>query len=235
MRKINIRELLGELGVSVDSIVLGDFDAIGELAARKPRGPNSEHYKLGKFFRPNYERGILVYYLIRKFKLKSFIELGTGRGYTTLCAGKAFCDEGIDGKIVTIDADISEDYLNALLKNFSAEWYKNTEFIRGLTNNVLSNIEESFDLVYIDAAHDYLSVNKDWEWSKSHFNKFVLFDDYIEGHKDGFGVRDVVDNIDNCDEYKMDYIIGDRRIFIDDRKLSDDEINYGQVLVHNKP
>ena len=55
--------------------------------------------KVGCFFRPNYERGILMYYLVRKLEIKSVLEIGFGRGYATFCMAKAMCDHGIDGKI----------------------------------------------------------------------------------------------------------------------------------------
>ena len=76
MRKLDIREKLEELGTPVSSLSLGDFDAIGEYTAKKTRGHNSDLYKsVGCFFRPNYERGLLIYTLIRKFKLTSFLEI----------------------------------------------------------------------------------------------------------------------------------------------------------------
>ena len=95
MKIVHIKDKLAELGVSVDEIVLGDFDAIGEYAAKKNRNPHEPLYKkVGAFFRPNYERGILLYYLVKKLGIKSYIETGFGRGYSALCVAKAFYDLG---------------------------------------------------------------------------------------------------------------------------------------------
>ena len=67
MKHINIIDKLSEIGVSLDEINLGDFDLIGEYTAKKNRDRSSDLYKtVGCFFRPNYERGILLYYLTRK-------------------------------------------------------------------------------------------------------------------------------------------------------------------------
>ena len=67
MRKLLIQEKLKEMGIELEDINLGDFDAIGEYTAKKNRTRNSDLYrKVGCFFRPNYERGILLYYLTRK-------------------------------------------------------------------------------------------------------------------------------------------------------------------------
>ena len=65
MKKVFIKQKLTDIGVSIDDISLGDFDQIGEFTAKKNRSPESELYKkVGCFFRPNYERGILIYSLI---------------------------------------------------------------------------------------------------------------------------------------------------------------------------
>ena len=61
----------------------------------------------------------------------------------------------------------------------------------------------------------------------------VLFDDYhlpTKQQKD-IEVSRVVNAIE---EYEKELIIMDRRIFVDDRGLSDEDIDYGQVLVSLK-
>ena len=64
INKIHIREKFKQLGVNIDDLKLGDFDQIGELTAKKRREPGSELYNnVGAFFRPNYERGLLIYTL----------------------------------------------------------------------------------------------------------------------------------------------------------------------------
>ena len=40
--------------------------------------------------------------------------------------------------------------------------------------------------------------------------------------------------IDEIDGYNKELIIMDRRIFFDDRRIPDDEIDYGQVLITHK-
>ena len=51
----------------------------------------------------NYERGILLYSLIAKYKPKNVLEIGTAEGYSTLCMAWAMTDYNINGKIFTID------------------------------------------------------------------------------------------------------------------------------------
>ena len=71
MRQVNINDKLTEIGFDLSEVSLGDFDYIGEFTAKKNRDQNHQYYKThGCFFRPNYERGILIYSLITKYKLK---------------------------------------------------------------------------------------------------------------------------------------------------------------------
>ena len=79
MRHVNIKQKLVEMGVALDSVVMGDFDFIGEFTAKRDRHPNDPNYKrFGAFYRSNYERGILIYYLIRQHGLSSMLEIGFG-------------------------------------------------------------------------------------------------------------------------------------------------------------
>lgn len=119
MQKVHIKQKLVNMNVALDGIIMGDFDYIGEYTAKRSREPNDENYKKhGAFYRSNYERGILIYYLIRQYNLTSFLEVGFGRGYATFCAARAFHDAGVQGKIVTIDPALEENYVKQLQQVF---------------------------------------------------------------------------------------------------------------------
>ena len=231
MKKIDIREKLKEIDFDLDLISLGDFDFIGEFTAKKSRDRSSELYrKAGCFFRPNYERGILIYALITKFRMNSFLEIGFGRGYASLCASMAFRDAGIDGKIVTIDPEISEDYLKNLTNFIPKELFSCMTFIKQTSQVALPQIKENFDLVYIDGDHRYEAVKSDWENTKNKYDKFLIFDDYVPTDRTDEGMRCAA-LIDEIEDSTKELVIMDRRIFFDDRRIPDDEINYGQVLL----
>ena len=103
IEKVHINIKLEEIGISRDDLILGHFDLIGEHAAKKIRSPDGDNYKkYGAVFRPNYERGIFIYSLIKKFNVKSFLEIGFGRGYGTFCAAMTMHENG-EGKITTVD------------------------------------------------------------------------------------------------------------------------------------
>ncbi len=179
MRHVHIRQKLEEMGVAIDGIVMGDFDHIGEFTAKRDRKPDDANYKkYGAFFRANYERGILIYHLIRQYNLSSMLEVGFGRGYATFCAARAFHDSGVPGKVVTIDPALDEKYIQALQHVLPNDWFTYITFMKGRSQEVLPKLEGRFDLVYIDGDHSYAGTRHDWELTKDKFDKFLLLDGY---------------------------------------------------------
>lgn len=231
----HIHQKLEDLGVSHDSVIMGDFDYIGEYTAKRRRDPSEENYKkYGAFFRSNYERGILIYYLIRSLNMTSFLEVGFGRGYATFCAAKAFHDSGINGKIVTIDPKFDKEHLNNLQQVFPQDWFKMIKFVQGSSSEALPQLTETFDLVYIDGDHSYHGTKSDWEKSKDKTAKAILFDDYHFSTKNDPGIQcsQAINEIDfaSAGFEPPECIRLDRRMFFDDRRFSDEQVDYGQVL-----
>lgn len=233
MKKTHITNKLTEMNVNIDDIVMGDFDVIGEYTAKKNRSPNSENYKKhGCFFRPNYERGIFMYYFVQKNNIQSVLEIGFGRGYSCFCMAKAMCDLGIDGEITTVDPNFNEEFLNQLYKIFPKEWFEKINFVKSTSEEYYNkNKNKRFDFIFIDGDHREEAVKLDWEYAKNSFEKAVLFDDYHLPDKEKEKDIDCASIIDNIDGYQKELIIGDRRLFVDDRKYTDDQILSGQVLL----
>lgn len=236
MKRVHIKNKLTEIGVPPETVVMGDFDYIGEFTAKRDRKPHDPNYKKhGAFYRSNYERGILVYHLIRQYNLTSLLEIGFGRGFTTFCAARAFRDSGVEGRIVTVDPVFDERYIQALHQVFPKDWFSQISFAKGRSQDVLPTINESFDLVYIDGDHSYEATKNDWLQTREKFNKFMLFDDYHLPTKADSGTIECskfIDEINASEEgcSEPELLILDRRMFFDDRGLSDDQIDYGQVL-----
>jgi predicted O-methyltransferase YrrM len=233
MEKKHIVDFLSDIEVSLSDISLGDFDHIGEFTAKKSRDRNSPLYSsVGSFFRPNYERGILIYSLIKKFKVQSYLEIGFGRGYSAVCASKAMIDAGINGTVTTIDPALSEELLTEISRGIPHEYLKNIRFVKQDSAAAVPAINEKFDMIYVDGDHRYDAVMTDWQNCRNKFNKFILFDDYhlpTKSEKD-IDCATVIDSITGLDK-KL--IIMDRRIFFDDRRMTDEQIDYGQVLITN--
>ena len=234
IKKVFIQEKLRDMGVPMSQVCLGDFDYIGELTARKNRSKDSENYhNSGAFFRPNYERGILIYYLIKKFNLESFLEIGYGRGYSCFCDAKAFSELG-RGTVTTVDPNLDEKQVNHLTQFFPEEWFERIKFCKATSDAFFLSNSENYDLIYIDGDHRYEAVKNDWENAKERHNKFVLFDDYeFTGKKiQDIEVAGVVNTINDPSK---ELIIMDRRIFQDDRNIADKDMQYGQVLISKSP
>ncbi len=232
MKQVHIKQKLEEMGVATDGIMMGDFDFIGEYTAKRDRKPDDPNYKrAGAFYRANYERGILIYHLIRQYNLSSMLEIGFGRGYATFCAAKAFHDAGSGGKIVTIDPALDENYVKALQHVLPKDLFTYITFMKGPSQEVLKKVDGRFDLVYIDGDHSYGATKSDWEMCKDKYDKFLLFDDYHLPSKEDKGTIQCSQAIDEVDDPSKELIIMDRRLFFDDRRLSDDQIDYGQVLL----
>ena len=231
MKHVRIDKKLESMGVDLDTIEMGDFDYIGEFTAKRERKPGDPNYrKVGAFYRSNYERGLLIYYLIRKHNLTSMLEIGFGRGYGTFCAAKAFHDNGVVGKVTTVDPALDERFIQALQQVLPKEWFSSVEFAKGTSQQVLPQLQQSYDLVYIDGDHSYEGTKHDWEHTKDKWNRFVLFDDYHLPSKDDPGIK-CSQLIDEIDDPSKELIIMDRRMFFDDRRFTDEQIDYGQVLL----
>jgi hypothetical protein len=240
MKIVHIRDTLATMGFDVANINLGHFDEIGEFTAKKKRSSSEPNYaKVGAFFRPNYERGILMYHLIRATGAKSVLEIGHGRGYVTFCAAKAFHDMGItDGVVTSVDVQYDEKLLGGLGQVFPSDWFKHIKLVQGSSHEVLPKLQGTFDIVYVDGDHSYEGTKSDWENVKDRFNQAILFDDYHLPSKEDPGIQcsRMIDEIDwssvGCDEPQM--VRMDRRIFLDDRGFTDEQVDYGQVLAFKK-
>jgi predicted O-methyltransferase YrrM len=229
MNEINIIDKLTELGCPLEELSLGDFDYIGEFTAKKTRNRDNPLYKTaGCFFRPNYERGMLAHALIKKYKPKSILEIGFGRGYWSLCAARALTDFGIDGKITTIDIKFDQTHLSMLSKYFPNEWLSKIEMIEGNSSEIIKQLEtQNWDLVYIDGNHTYEGVLADWLSIKDKCN-IVVFDDYHKPTKNEKYIE--VAKLVNELEYRKELVVMDRLIFNDDRFLMDKD--YGQIIMY---
>jgi len=158
----------------------------------------------------NYERGILLYSLIAKFRPKNVLEIGMAEGYSTLCMAWAMTDYNINGRIFTIDPkpfdvpikrkitwEENPEHDTTLLstkelwnKFADKEWIEKIEVLTGFSGEVLQKKTEKFpkmDMGFIDGHHAYEAVIHDFYafLRTASENFYLLFDDYIPNETDG--------------------------------------------------
>ena len=151
----------------------------------------------------NYERGILLYALIAKYKPKNVLEIGTAEGYSALCMAWAMTDYDINGRIFTIDPkpfdvpikreitlEENPKHESIMLstkelwnKFANKEWIKKIEVLTGFSGEILQKKTKEFpkmDMGFIDGHHTYEAVIHDFyaflQTASENFS--LLFDDY---------------------------------------------------------
>ena len=151
----------------------------------------------------NYERGMLLYSLIAKYKPKNVLEIGTAEGYSALCMAWAMTDYDINGRIFTIDPkpfdvpikreitwEENPKHESVMLstkelwnKFANKEWIKKIEVLTGFSGEILQKKTKEFpkmNMGFIDGHHAYEAVIHDFyaflQTASENFS--LLFDDY---------------------------------------------------------
>jgi Methyltransferase domain len=206
MRQLDVRDKLAELATPIPDWQV--FRRLGDLT--KLRHEN------GRFHPVNYESGLLLHALVRKYRPQRILEIGTGRGYGALCLASALEDGGLPGEVVTVDTrgydepqewalddgtgprvaslsrrDVWERHVDERLRRRIVQ-------VQGSSFEALRRLAEEgkggFELVYIDGDHTYPVVRHDFYASvllaRPPFR--ILLDDYTPlSHL--YGVRRLVD------------------------------------------
>ena len=206
MRHVDVKDKVAEL--VPENPPWGEFVRLGRLTKLR-RWPD------GRFGAVNFESGLLLYALVKRFRPRSILEIGTGRGFGALCLATALRDLGGEGRIVTVDMNAYGQRIDWALDDGSGPrvqtlsmqdvWEQHTDAsVRALIEPrsgpsaaVLRALRsEGFraDLVYIDGDHTYPGVRHDLYASLLVAARpfRMLLDDYTPG-SDVFGVRRLVD------------------------------------------
>lgn len=228
MKHLDIKDKIKQLNFGLEDISLGEFDVIGELCAKKMRQRDNPLFKtVGAYFRSNYERGILLYCLIKRFEAKKVIVTGFDRGYVSLCAAKAMCDMGWDDAAVySSDVNLNEAHLKAIAQSYPREWFARLNLLKGDTSELIANVNGNVDIVYIDGTSGPNTVHSEFKLLHSRYDKYLLLN-YDESNAVS---SNLVDQLDH-----KELVISDRQLFVDDKRglHTDGDKKYGQVIVKN--
>jgi hypothetical protein len=123
--------------------------------------------------------------IIRKFEIKSFLEIGTWEGYTTLCMW--LCPTIIKAKSI----DMCQEYYHGGSEYHNPEHLKRyARYFKDITPVEFQEVDstkygavgDSWDMVFIDGNHNYDYVNRDWELAQRIATRIVAFHDYDNGN-----------------------------------------------------
>ncbi len=92
-------------------------------------------------------QGKLIEFLSKMIKPEKILEIGTYTGYSAICWAKGLTEKGV---LYTID--INDELEQIILKYFKkAKLDKKIKLIIGNAINIIPKINETFDIVFIDA------------------------------------------------------------------------------------
>ena len=126
-------------------------------------------------------KGRIITDIIRKYKAKNILEIGTLYGYSAILMAAAVLPS--DGKVVTIELDKS--IADIARKNIAAAELSDRIDVRaGNALQVISKLDFEFDLLFLDAAkNEYLKYLKLAEKKKSLKEGAIIVADNVEVSK----------------------------------------------------
>lgn len=108
-------------------------------------------------------------------KPKVVLEIGTYLGYSALCFAEGLTD---GGKVITLDI---QEETNKVARSYveKTEYRRSIEFILGTGTDIIPNLSETFDLVFIDADKPNYSNYYDLVFEKVRPGGFIIADNVL--------------------------------------------------------
>lgn len=135
---------------------------------------------------------------------KVVLEIGTYLGYSALCLAEGLAP---DGKVITLD--IQED-TNRVARSYveKTKYSYCIEFVLGLGMDIIPNLSETFDLVFIDADKPNYSNYYDLVFDKVRPGGFIIADNVLWSGKVLDEVKD--ENTQALHDYNQKVLADDR-------------------------
>ena len=136
---------------------------------------------------------------------KVVLEIGTYLGYSALCFAEGLAE---GGKVITLD--VQED-TNAVARSYveKTEYRRHIEFIVGSGIDIIPNLTETFDLVFIDADKPNYPNYYDLVFDKVRPGGFIIADNVLWSGKVLDEVKD--ENTQALHDYNQK-ILADNRV-----------------------
>ena len=135
---------------------------------------------------------------------KVVLEIGTYLGYSALCFAEGLAD---GGKVITLD--IQED-TNKVARSYveKTEYAGRIEFLLGFGTDIIPNLSETFDLVFIDADKPNYSNYYDLVFDKVRPGGFIIADNVLWSGKVLEEIKD--ENTQALHNYNQKILADDR-------------------------
>ncbi len=156
-----------------ENFTSGEDEILRELR-RKTDSERNDRQMLSGFY-----QGRLLAMFSRMIAPRRILEIGTFMGYSALCLAEGLTP---DGKIITLDID---EETNRIAKEFWAktEYHSKIESLLGNASEVISNLDETFDLVFIDADKPAYASYYDAVFPKLCVGGVIIADNVLRGGK----------------------------------------------------
>ena len=160
-----------------------------------------------KFWNITYEQGVFISNLIKVKNPKKVLEIGTSNGFSTLWLVKELEESS---KITTIE--VCKERVGEAKKNFDFCRLDNIECICSNVYEVLPELKEKYDFVFIDAEQEnYLKILNLLEKYDLLDEKAIILFDNILNHN---STKDFPDKVDEKKYYKKIIDIGSGMLFL---------------------
>lgn len=152
-----------------EKFTTGESEILSALR-EKTFGEREDKSMLSGFY-----QGRLLSMLSRTIRPKRVLEIGTYMGYSALCLAEGLDD---DGKIITIDVD---EETNLVAKEYWAQtaFYSRIESYLGDAAQIMALLDETFDLVFIDADKPNYGRYYDLVFPKLRIGGVILADNVL--------------------------------------------------------
>ena len=175
MSAVNLEGLSGWLNESRHSALSDEVFDIGTKTAWR-------RWVDGEFGPSNFERGLLLHRLVELTAARDVLELGTGRGFSSICMGMASEAHQLNTRITTIDpigpgnsqewpvrVGVEDAIVHSSREEMWANYVPNkfTQNIDQITSTSFAELKKlvkacrQFDIIFVDAGHNTFSVAHD--------------------------------------------------------------------------
>lgn len=142
--------------------------------SRKTYGEREDRAMLSGFY-----QGRLLAMFSRMLRPRRILEIGTFMGYSALCLAEGL---SADGKLFTLDIEAET---NRIAKQFwlQSEYAAKIESFLGNAAHIIPTLDETFDLVFIDADKPAYGNYYDLVFPKVRIGGVIIADNVLRGGK----------------------------------------------------